>query len=306
MTSSEEPRRALWLGPAVAPALAAGAGLRIHSVFQRAVNLELPGTGRFMALCGPPGGVHPHTVALDRAEDFRTWDLILDSHAGLVEGSLQLQTLGGRVRVRLDQAERGAKRSLASLPHLGVAFSACTTQLAVHLKASGSPLGMPSLWPGGLPSTPLAGSLQRAALDLGAALRAAPADLSRLGPAVAELVGLGAGLTPAGDDFLCGSLAAARAGGPAGLAEALWDAIATGLGSTGGLSAFLLQCGFEGFWPGPLLDLAEALAEERPPEAVAALARLCGLGHSSGADLATGFLYGLETGAMEPRLPIRP
>ena len=39
---------------------------------------------------------------------------------------------------------------------------------------------------------------------------------------------------------------------------------------------------------------AQALAEDRAPHSVLALEALCTLGHTSGADMATGFLAGLE------------
>lgn len=303
MTCSEPGHRALWIGPAAGPALAGG-GLRVHSVFPRTVNLEVDGTGAFVALCGPPGGVHPHAVALDRPEDFRTWGLVVGSRARLDAGSLHLRTLEGGQVVHLAQAERPPARPLAKVIRLGGAFLQALSTLDHHLKDAGSPLGMPSLWTGAPPENPLGRSLHQAGLELGAAVAASPDPAHpatlRLRLAVAELVGLGAGLTPAGDDFLCGFLAATVATGRPGLPEALREATEASLGRTGGISAFLLQCGFHGFWPGPLLDLGEACAADRPPVAVAALERLMAIGHSSGADLATGFLFGLESGLGDP------
>ena len=50
------------------------------------------------------------------------------------------------------------------------------------------------------------GATAQAALDLGRGVRAGRVDAMR--GAAARLVGLGPGLTPAGDDFLCGFFAA--------------------------------------------------------------------------------------------------
>jgi hypothetical protein len=111
--------------------------------------------------------------------------------------------------------------------------------------------------------------------------------------AVASLVGMGAGLTPSGDDFLSGFMAALRVSGRHTLLSALGEAVEVNIDATSEISASLLRCAVAGHWPRPLADLADALAAENGPEALRALDRLCGLGHSSGADLATGFLFGL-------------
>jgi hypothetical protein len=134
-----------------------------------------------------------------------------------------------------------------------------------------------------------------------------------LNQAVAALVGLGAGLTPSGDDFLCGFLAAVQAADPElledreELVKALNDAARRNLRRTTEVSAGLIRCAVRNFWPRPLVDLAEALAVDREPEALRALEELCSLGHSSGSDMATGFLYGLECLALVPwRAPSPP
>jgi hypothetical protein len=111
-------------------------------------------------------------------------------------------------------------------------------------------------------------------------------------------MGLGVGLTPSGDDFLCGFMAAARACSPE-LIPVLAAATEAGLHRTSRISGSLIRCAARGFWPAPLVNLAEALAGDRVPDALVALGDLGRLGHSSGADLATGFLFGLETLSLE-------
>jgi len=77
-----------------------------------------------------------------------------------------------------------------------------------------------------------------------------------------------------------------------------------GLEAPGDISASLLRWALLGHWPDPLVDLAEALAEDPVPQSVLALEALCALGHTSGADLATGFLEALELPA-QATLPAR-
>jgi hypothetical protein len=92
---------------------------------------------------------------------------------------------------------------------------------------------------------------------------------------------------------------AARRRGPAAdgepaLVSTLGEAVQESIPSTGEISASMLRGALRGHWSAPLADLADALAGERQFDALRALGALCGLGHSSGADIATGFLYGLR------------
>ncbi len=134
-------------------------------------------------------------------------------------------------------------------------------------------------------------------------------DAPRAAQATLRLVGLGPGLTPSGDDFLCGFTLAAWI-----RTDPLW-------GKTGHLSAGVVQS-----WIDTVLDAADgekpltsdvslaflrlakrrlfshsliALARSFIPGAHTdmfndALADLGHLGHSSGLDSATGFLFGLD------------
>lgn len=115
----------------------------------------------------------------------------------------------------------------------------------------------------------------------GAGLVALPA---RIAPGtVTELVGRGDGLTPLGDDVLCGWLAAHRAAGVP--TPAVDDAVRRALPRTTTLSATLLACALLG----EVADLAgDYLRALGTPRAAAARTALGGLGHSSGEGLAHG------------------
>jgi hypothetical protein len=197
-------------------------------------------------------------------------------------------------------------RGIARVGGAADARRACEVRLAEIQANLGCDLRLDALEGAAPPPTALGQALRLAALALGASAQ----DLARRAPApdraaplrraVAALVGLGQGLTPSGDDFLCGFLAAARGRRPgpprdgAGLPSLLNRSVGDSLSATGDISASLMRIAIAGHWPVPLADLARALAGNRTAEALRCLEQLCALGRSSGADLATGFLFGLE------------
>ncbi|WP_153504736.1 DUF2877 domain-containing protein [Cumulibacter manganitolerans] len=114
----------------------------------------------------------------------------------------------------------------------------------------------------------------------------------------AALVGRGEGLTPSGDDLLCGVLAAAHAWSGPDEVSRLWQRIVPHLAGTTDLSAQFLRSAYEGHVAGELRELLIGLARGPWRPAYDDLLRL---GHSSGADLAHGVLLHLETLAGAPR-----
>jgi hypothetical protein len=132
--------------------------------------------------------------------------------------------------------------------------------------------------------------------DLAAATRGLDADAAR--SAVRRLVGLGAGGTPAGDDFLVGFAAAlwasrrGDAGRRAFLGE-LGEAFRAGLGRTNEVSAVYLEAAAEGEVSEMLARLVAAVAAGAD-EAEAAARAAIAVGHTSGADGVFGFVAGAE------------
>ncbi|MFJ2029876.1 DUF2877 domain-containing protein [Streptosporangium sp. NPDC087985] len=129
----------------------------------------------------------------------------------------------------------------------------------------------------------------------------AQASLLRGVMAAEQLVGLGPGLTPSGDDMLAGLLVALRhLGTAAGAPRAVWlaDWLAAAVtfdarGRTTPISATLLHCAARGEASGEVLAVLRALAGRQALEP--ALHRLLQLGHTSGADLAWGLRIGLTS-----------
>jgi hypothetical protein len=105
--------------------------------------------------------------------------------------------------------------------------------------------------------------------------------------AVAGLLGLGDGLTPAGDDVLAGWLVTRHAAGLDG--EPVAAAVARARHRTTTLSATLLDRAAAGETVPQLRDVLAGVAAGLPPDRTRALVDdLLAVGHSSGAGLALG------------------
>lgn len=118
------------------------------------------------------------------------------------------------------------------------------------------------------------------------ATRVPPLRRERLGglrEEVARLLGAGDGLTPYGDDVLCGWLAVHRAAGHD--TTAVDDAVRAGWHRTTELSAALLECALHGEVIPEFAAYVAALGTEREQAAADALRRV---GHTSGAGLLEG------------------
>ncbi|MBP7527671.1 MAG: DUF2877 domain-containing protein [Syntrophorhabdaceae bacterium] len=113
-----------------------------------------------------------------------------------------------------------------------------------------------------------------------------------------KLVGLGPGLTPAGDDLLVGFLASHRI-----LCSPFWQTallpevrhrLEATLSATTRVSSALLGLALEGTFSEIIFDLFESFLF-RPDEVTAQIRALLGIGHTSGSDLLTGITLGIMT-----------
>lgn len=143
--------------------------------------------------------------------------------------------------------------------------------VAVRASVRHLPAGSPSTW-----------------RDDAAELAARVVDGGSLTALVRRLVGAGPGLTPSGDDVLCGVLLGLRLLGRARDLPRLWDAVAPRLSATTTLSAALLTEAVQGYAVPPLIDLGEALVADDAGGVAAAAARVLAVGHTSGAELLAG------------------
>jgi Protein of unknown function (DUF2877) len=148
-------------------------------------------------------------------------------------------------------------------------------------------------------ATPIQNRAQRALAALAQGLAAGPPTRdAHLHAAVRDLIGLGPGLTPSGDDVLAGALLGLHATGNAALAAQLGAHVAAAsIEATSPLSAAFLRCAVDGETSAPLHQaLSAALANADWPTALDTLGRI---GHTSGWDHLAGFLLALA--ASQPR-----
>jgi len=115
--------------------------------------------------------------------------------------------------------------------------------------------------------------------------------------AARPLLGLGAGLTPSGDDLVGGALFGRRL---VSGADPRWTSVARILSReirvrSHAVSAALFADLAAGSSFAPLHDLAAALASKDDAAALAAARTLAAIGHSSGWDMLTGFLIGTRS-----------
>ena len=133
-------------------------------------------------------------------------------------------------------------------------------------------------------------------------------DVMAVAGAAAQLVGLGPGLTPSGDDFIAGYLAAlwSRAGFESdidAMLQSLGDALAPVFLRTHAISRQMLSDAAQGRFAERLIDVTRAVAGAG--DVVSAAAQALASGHSSGADTLCGLLFGYATEQTASSPPVR-
>lgn len=265
-------------------ALLDGPAHRAELVGSYPVAVYLRTAGGIVALVGPDGVRLPNAMALSRA-DFAP--VVRHATTGALhvgDGGVQV----GPVRVTVG-------RWWDPVPRLGRVDEGL---LAARLDAVRATL---SAWPDS--HDPAARRLEEGRDVLAAAL----GGQGTFKAAANRLVGLGAGLTPAGDDLLAGAMAALVVFGTAlekagtlTLAAELRRAVAEHAGATTPLAADLSEHAARGALVQPAAELCRVMADQRPSVEHAlepVLARLLRIGHTSGHDLAEGLLLGASAAA---------
>lgn len=130
------------------------------------------------------------------------------------------------------------------------------------------------------------------------ALRLAHAPFAEV---AVELLGRGPGLTPAGDDAVCGYLYARRATARAPSAEEAAFAVAHAAGATGQPSLSLIRAAAIGEVFAPVAMMLAALLRADGPALAPALRALTRLGKTTGRATLTGILAALEAQEISTR-----
>ncbi|WP_433478399.1 DUF2877 domain-containing protein [Spirillospora sp. CA-142024] len=263
---------------------------RVIAVFPAALYLEMRGgpEPRVLAVVTSDAGRLPNAVvvvATRREHPFRS--VREGGEAFVGDGRIEADGLNVRVRRWWDPSPALGGMQPAALAR-GLRALEAELTAAGALTAAG-PAGE-GLVGGGLAGHPDPAALAGACAD---------GDLAGAVEAAERIVGLGPGLTPSGDDILCGLLAALRLVGGAvrhggtavWLADWLGAAVTADAGTrTTALAATLLHCAAAGNAGGEVTAVLRCVAGHEPP--AAAVRRLLAVGHTSGTDLAHGVLAG--------------
>lgn len=247
------------MGPGIDPLHFRGT---VHSVFERALNIEL-GCGRLAALVAPELPNAPATIRADLGglsfTEFAMPGETAASRAGILR-------FGGGLSIDL----RGAQGWCPEAP--GGRPNKAAWQRLRDIAAQTPMVGELGKWPG-------------------LRIWMHPEKFSEMPPdrlieVVGPLVGLGPGLTPAGDDFIAGLAAALYWSGNGALLAPHMPAWAA---RTTDVSRWLLLDSLDGQINAPLCDLAQSLASDRAVPSADAVLKL---GHTSGTAMILGLLAG--------------
>jgi hypothetical protein len=279
---------------------------RVHSVFASAMNLAVKGRRGLLTLVGADADALPQGIRLATRERFADWPTPAGTRGRREGGALVFELADGEEPVIIDlpvalpAARRAPPRIDPGAERTREAWAACALHLDGMQAEKAAHLRLAALCGTAPPPTLLGARLADAARELGTAVRVG--DAGAAGRSAARVVGLGTGLTPSGDDFLCGLLAALWCTSREGDADRCFvvewgSALANLLDATNAISATYLECAIAGCFPETLSALAAAFASNHAgrthEDPRRALDGLCAVGHSSGVDTATGFLFGL-------------
>ena len=294
------------------PARARG---RVHSVFERACNIETR-TGELVTLLADTLGNVPHGIRLaGPVAPFESWlmpgqNAILDSAALCVPDALIAVDLSCAAVWR--GAVAAVPMDLCAMDPGGAAIAVALRALRATLVERAPEQGFAPLLAG---ASSARSSIERAfATRLSHTLpllaRATERrDVTAVALAAARLVGLGPGLTPSGDDFIAGYLAAlwSRAGFDTGIdviLPSLADALAPLFLRANAISRQMLGDAAHGRFAEHLVDVTVAIS--CGGDVVDATAHALASGHSSGADTLCGLLFGYAPDQAATLPPDRP
>lgn len=261
----------------------------VHSVHRRVVNVLFGDL--LVALADERLDDAPWTVRLPSAD----WPRLIVSAgdgASMTRSEVRIDSREGGTVIRLDGA--GCWRPLsADLASTG-------RSMLVDAHAALAPFRSQTPQTAfGRASAALLGESVSRLRDVSAAMLGGTSDARAVEDAILRLMGLGEGLTPSGDDILCGLafLAAQTSSGLEALLPPLRRSLDTGAGRTTLLSAVTIGAATAGRGRQSMHDLALALQAGDIDALKDAAARILAIGHSSGADILTGMRLALELAA---------
>lgn len=282
--------RALSIDAALPLLLRASPRARVHSVFERVVNVDLDGA-RLLSLAQRDADDAPDSVVVDVAS-WSAFDLARGTAVRVGRNSIDL---GDRISIALENARPWQAR-LPPYPLDGATLSTNLPLAREYLDEQGDGGGMrrTSASAPAVVDQAMQWALRSHAEGLCRALASNDAALARAH--VERLVGLGPGLTPSGDDFLLGLLAALNIpGSPAQAMRRIGAQVAKRAAArTHLISAAALKHAADGRVRAGIIYLCDALMHAPATKMLQALAAVLRIGSSSGYEIASGVLAGFQ------------
>jgi hypothetical protein len=267
-----------------------GMAARIHSVFDHVVNVELDDE-RLLTLAQRDSDDAPETIVAD-VGGWSSWKLLAGSTLHL---SAEQIVFGNGLVVALGNARRWQ----CQLPAYAQDETALAANLVVarhHLERHGQGIGLERSLAGA--ATPFEKALVEAFREntQGLVRAIGQHDETLACQHAQQLLGLGPGLTPAGDDFLLGLLAVLN------IADSpcrQWRRIGAPIvecarRQTNAISLAGLRQAASGRVRDRLVRLCHALMHVDATPMLGVLDRVLSIGSSSGADIALGMLSGFQ------------
>ncbi len=261
---------------------------RVHSVFERVVNVEVEG-GELVTLASRDLDNAPNTVVVDTPR-FGMIGISVNDSAVAVDGKLRV----GKSVVLLE----GAAPWEGTLP----AYPRADLTLRANLRIVESRLDRRQEVDGVIAHRPQEGAffheaataLAHRATLLSYAL--SRADLESACTRAKGMIGLGRGLTPSGDDFLVGLFAVLNiAGSPCyALRNVCLDIIADAEHATNAISLAALTKAARGRVRESIVTLTTQLIHGTRESLIPSLTRVFAIGSSSGTDIVAGIVSGFE------------
>ncbi len=269
---------------------------QVHSVFLRACNIETE-SGELVTVLAPGSGNLPHGIRCASPIAPLCARLRQGQTAALEGATLRVSAADFVVDLSCAAVWNGTVPAL--LPGVrGAEPLGAFRELCETLREQAPDQGIaPALFSSRSPRCTLARALvTRLAQTLPLLARATEAaDAGAVVSTLGALVGLGAGLTPAGDDFIVGYLAALwsrshRESGVAALLRALVAPVGRLSLHTNAISRQMLLDALRGHFAERLTEVVRCVCSSG--DVAGASLRALQVGHSSGADILCGLLFG--------------
>jgi hypothetical protein len=272
----------------------------VHSVFQSAANFRLTKSGKLLTLVISSEADLPQGIRLDTPTDSLFTGLQVGEPATCQNGILRIESLPLTVdlsQARVWKCDLPALKTDLTNPATESAWRAIWQALNQRQENAGADIVANDLL--GQGKTLRASVPQKASEAVQALLQATQQFDLTASSATRELIGLGSGLTPAGDDLLVGYLAGlwcVTDGKPEcrEFVSALGRKVVRLSRRTNDISRAYLYHAARGQVSSRLAALAEAISRGESGEPLLSIAEdAMRLGHTSGMDAVTGLLVGL-------------